>query len=638
MSDKMRSIGTLWVEGPLSFLEQVCLLSLQAAGHGVTLFHYGEVTNVPDGIEVVNAREIHDPAKIIYNKQFNTPVAQSDIFRLHMMQQTDLIWADTDMLCLKPFDTGQSHIFGYFRHDRLCNAVMRIPKDSPGLAAYLDHAKDEYPIAPYLPAGERAALEALKKEGKHKHVSEQGHAAYGPQVFTWFMEQSGEISHAAPLKTFYPVPFKHAGEISDLHARNLRETYFDETTRGVHLWARRFRWWVDNRGFARHSLLDRKLRVLGIDPQRAPIIRKSKQAKEPIIFPSDLPQRQTPNEAVQAATPIPISTRVLRNMDPYMAVAETTLATVRAQGVYGVHDPPPQDTWRGYDHYDTEAARVFALARSVHRYTYNHRTLPDLLNPQTVTEKLLVMKMFGAIPNKAHADKLLAEQAVPSDVAKHLTPVKRFWQSSKPELPANDDIPPGDYWLKGNFGQGNNRRISFPLSDDERATHQETLSNWAEQGFHGFWAAEWWYADIKRQYFIEENLGAVDADITDWKFWTVAGRVQLVQVDRDRSSGHVQLIYDRNFKFIPEELYYKTSDQPEKKPKNFANMVKLAEGIARDLEFARVDLYNIDGRIMLGEITLCPFGGKRKMRTPKLDTDLGAAWTGTRLFPKQAGQ
>ena len=45
------------------------------------------------------------------------------------------------------------------------------------------------------------------------------------------------------------------------------------------------------------------------------------------------------------------------------------------------------------------------------------------------------------------------------------------------------------------------------------------------------------------------------------------------------------------------------------KPKNFDNMIKIAEKLAEDFKFVRVDLYNIDGKIYFGELTFTPRGG-----------------------------
>lgn len=264
-------IGSLWVEGDLSYLEQVCLLSFVEQGHRVTLFHYGPVGNIPDGIDLVDAREIHDPKSIIFNKQFGTPVPQSDVFRLHMLAKTDLIWADADVLALKPFD-DTPHVFGFFTRRQLCNAVLRLPGESPALAAYLDYVSDEYPIPPWLDDGQRAEWEAQRARGEIKHASEQAHSVYGPKVLTWFCRVSGEIEHAREVPVYYPVPFRQAGDISDLPSAELTEKYLTDSTVAVHLWGRRIRWWIAGRGIRRYSLLDRKMRLYGIDRGAAPVI------------------------------------------------------------------------------------------------------------------------------------------------------------------------------------------------------------------------------------------------------------------------------------------------------------------------------------------------------------------------------
>ena len=48
----------LWVEGPLSFLEQLCIVSFLDAGQHVRLYVYNDVPNVPKGVEVCDARDI----------------------------------------------------------------------------------------------------------------------------------------------------------------------------------------------------------------------------------------------------------------------------------------------------------------------------------------------------------------------------------------------------------------------------------------------------------------------------------------------------------------------------------------------------------------------------------------------------
>ena len=119
----------------------------------------------------------------------------------------------------------------------------------------------------------------------------------------------------------------------------------------------------------------------------------------------------------------------------------------------------------------------------------------------------------------------------------------------------------------------------------------------------------------------------------DWKLWVIRGRVELVQLDENRSRGHRQTLFDRDLKRLDEELYYPASTEPTVKTKRFDDMVRIAEGIGSKLEFARVDLYDTNQGLALGEVTLCPNGARFEIRSASLDKRLGAAWSGTRLFP-----
>lgn len=626
------TIGMLWLEGPLSFLEQMCLLSFVANGHKVVLFHYGEVENVPEGIELVSANDIHEPKQFIMNNQFQTPVPQSDIFRLQLMKKTDYLWCDTDVVSLAPIPTAD-HIFGYFNNTTICNAIMRLPPDSPALRGYTEYSLDPFPIRPWIEGEERAELERQKQAGELPHASDQGHSVYGPGVLTWFLQQHGEIKHASPTSVFYPLPFRQTGQANDVPAREFRRKYLTDETLAVHLWGRRMRWWI-SKGVNRHSFLDRRLRGLGILPANAPLPRKGRDAPKKIEFPDDLPELRISRERISASTNGAMSIAQVSSSEQYLKVAQFELDKIKETGLYGVERKPRPGHRRGWDHYQSDVCRLHALSMSLSRFANNQRYLPDLSQPKTVTEKLLIMKLFAEMPIVSAADKLTAEDYVPESTRHLLTPVKRYWNAPTPELPEYLDLEPGSYWLKCNNGQGQNHRMTWPLTADDRELSNQKLIKWSKKPVpHGYWAAEWWYATIDTRYFIEEDLAADDEDIIDWKFWVIAGRVQLVQVDRDRSRGHVQMIHDRDFNYIPKELYFKTSEETEPKPERFDDMVQVAEAVGQRVEFARVDLYAIRDKIYLGEITLCPFGGKRQMRTPELDTQLGEAWSGTRLFP-----
>ena len=347
-----------------------------------------------------------------------------------------------------------------------------------------------------------------------------------------------------------------------------------------------------------------------------------------------MPPLSIPADEIVATQPDLISLRDTQRLNPFLRLAEDILKKVSERQIYNCTTAPSSHALRGIDFYQSDAERVFALATSLNRYSQNHLKLPDFFDPQTATEKLLVMKMFAAIPKGPPADKLLAENFVPSDILALLSLVRRHWISAKPDVPSNDLVLPGRYFLKTNFGAGNNIAVEYPLAEQERLNLLGKVKTWFERRHrHGFWAGEWWYQTIVPRVYLEEDLSEKSEDIADWKFWVAGGQLQFVQVDQNRSSAHIQRVYDRNFAITPHELYYPSDFKGGTKPSRFNDMVTVAESISKNLEFARIDFFVKRDEIFLGEITLCPFGAKKRMRSQVLDESMGQGWRGTALFP-----
>ncbi len=73
---------------------------------------------------------------------------------------------------------------------------------------------------------------------------------------------------------------------------------------------------------------------------------------------------------------------------------------------------------------------------------------------------------------------------------------------------------------------------------------------------------------------------------------------------------------------------YENGPEEFKLPDNFDEMIELAIKLSGTLEYSRVDLYNVDGKIYFGEITLCPASGWDKINKKKYDFLLGSFWGG----------
>ena len=61
-------------------------------------------------------------------------------------------------------------------------------------------------------------------------------------------------------------------------------------------------------------------------------------------------------------------------------------------------------------------------------------------------------------------------------------------------------------------------------------------------------------------------------------------------------------------------------------------MITLAERLGRDTDFVRVDLYDVDGRIVFGELTSFPAGGDNPFIPESFDEEFGRPWTVPRRY------
>jgi hypothetical protein len=55
-------------------------------------------------------------------------------------------------------------------------------------------------------------------------------------------------------------------------------------------------------------------------------------------------------------------------------------------------------------------------------------------------------------------------------------------------------------------------------------------------------------------------------------------------------------------------------------------MIAGAETLAEDFPFVRVDLYEVGGQPLFGEMTFYPNSGIRHFSPPEYDTKIGAFW------------
>lgn len=189
------------------------------------------------------------------------------------------------------------------------------------------------------------------------------------------------------------------------------------------------------------------------------------------------------------------------------------------------------------------------------------------------------------------------------------------------------DKLPNSFVIKSNKGSGTNLFIKDKKSMDLKSL-QKSVEKWDTVNTI-LMGREWAYKNIKHKIIVEELLIDKDSNtdgINDYKFFCFNGSVKYVVFDTDRDTEHKRNFYDCKWNLLDVQSVYprrKNTDISIPKPGGFNYMVQIAESIAEDFPFARVDFYWINGKVYFGEITFYPWSGCVRFSPDSFDYEMG---------------
>ena len=127
---------------------------------------------------------------------------------------------------------------------------------------------------------------------------------------------------------------------------------------------------------------------------------------------------------------------------------------------------------------------------------------------------------------------------------------------------------------------------------------------------------------------IEELLLDSDGHIPpDYKFFVFHGQARLVQVDSDRFGNHCRNLLRPDWTPVDARLVYPPAESAPSRPDSLDEMIHIAEALGHDTDFVRVDLYDVNRRIVFGELTSYPGGAREAFIPESFDVELGRCWT-----------
>lgn len=246
----------------------------------------------------------------------------------------------------------------------------------------------------------------------------------------------------------------------------------------------------------------------------------------------------------------------------------------------------------------------------------------DLDNPRSFNEKLQWLKLHDHQEKYiTMVDKYKVKDYVASIIGdQYIIPTLQVWD--RPE-DVDWDVLPNQFVLKCNHDSGG----LFICKDKSALTQKDKdeaiakLRKSFKRNFFYF-GREWAYKFVEKKIIAEKYMGEA---LNDYKLMCFGGKVEytFVYCDRFSGTGLRKSYYDVDWNRLP--FYH--HDPPTKEdipcPQSYQDMLRIATILSADIPFVRVDLYDIEGRLYFGELTLFPASGYKEFRPEEWDYKLG---------------
>lgn len=278
-----------------------------------------------------------------------------------------------------------------------------------------------------------------------------------------------------------------------------------------------------------------------------------------------------------------------------------------------------------YDIYRYRILSEEAFIKQTFKYRFGYAL--DLKNPKTLNEKIQWLKLNDRTSLQALcADKYAVRGYIKDKIgAEYLIPL--VYQTQNPVEIVPENIPDFPCIIKANHTSGGAIIVKTKDEVDWKKTRKE-LAKLLKKNFY-YRGREWQYRKIEPRILVEKLL--LDENLAipmDYKLHCFNGKLVFIQVDIDRHTNHKRNIYNTDWNLL--DCCWKYSNETKrdiKKPALFEAMRSLAEAIAQDFCYVRVDLYQVGNKIYFGELTFHSESGFALFIPPEWDRRLGEQLT-----------
>lgn len=249
---------------------------------------------------------------------------------------------------------------------------------------------------------------------------------------------------------------------------------------------------------------------------------------------------------------------------------------------------------------------------------------PDIENARSFNEKIQWLNLYYHNPliTKCTDKCTFKEYLTENNCEEFIVPTIGIYSDAN-EI--DFDSLPEEYVIKSNWGGDSSQVLLIKKGNNLSKDSIKKIANqWLlpMSNLYGY-AFNWGYKNIKPKLLIEELLKPKDNIILDYKFLCFGGEPKCAFVVYDRRTNMSLDFFDMDWKKLPFTRKYKNSNKPAQKPVNFEKMKEVARILSKPFPFVRVDFYEINGKLYVGELTFTPGGGFEPFNPVDWDYKLG---------------
>ena len=250
----------------------------------------------------------------------------------------------------------------------------------------------------------------------------------------------------------------------------------------------------------------------------------------------------------------------------------------------------------------------------------------NLDNPKTFQDKINWLKVYDSTELKSKcADKILVHEYSKEKLGKDICiPIIKEYNNIY-EFTLDWKNIPDNCVIKCNHGSGY-MIVCKEKSKLNKDDCIKKLNTWLHINYGlDHWGYQLHYAKIKPKIFTEVLMKNDNSNklLINYKFLCFNGVPKIIEIyqsDGPENDTREQMnFYDLDFNLLNISQWHHDNNpfRKDKKPINYDKMIEYAKLLSADFKFVRVDFYEINNQIYLGELTFTPNNGFVKFNNDK---------------------